>query len=73
MPEKLSNQTIRHILKDIHQEVKELKEIAAKTNGRIRLLELWRARLAGSIAVIILLLVPIFLQYVSKLAWSYFK
>lgn len=71
--ETLNDQTLKHILNDIGKDVRELKEIAIKTNGRIKLLELWRARLAGGMAVIILLLAPIAIQYLSKIAIAYFK
>ena len=73
MLEKLASQTIKHILQDIHSDIKEIKAHAISTNDRVRSLELWRARLAGSIAVIILLLVPIVLQFVSKIVFAYFK
>ena len=71
--EKLNNQTIRHILGDISRDIKELKEIAKLTNGRIKSLEIWRARLAGGLTVIILLLVPLVIQYISKITLAYFK
>ncbi|MEK9207498.1 MAG: hypothetical protein AAB922_03390 [Patescibacteria group bacterium] len=71
--EKLNNQTIRHILKDIQNELKELKEIAMKTNGRLTRLELWRSRLGGAMAVIILLLVPILLKFATQWVSAYFK
>jgi len=73
MSEKLTNQTIRHILSDIHQDIKDLVEIATKTNGRIKSLELWRARIAGGLAVIVLLLVPLVIQFISRVAIAYFK
>jgi len=73
MPEKLTNQTIRHILKDIHQEVRELKEIAIKTNGRIKSLEIWRARILGGLSVITLILIPIVIQYLSKITLAFFS
>jgi hypothetical protein len=73
MPEKLSQQTIKHILKDIQTDVKELKELAKITNGRIKSLELWRARILGGIAVITMFLVPIILQYLSKFVSAYFN
>ena len=73
MMEKLSEQTIRHILGDIHQDVKNLTSIATKTNGRLTKLELWRSYVSGAMAVIILLLIPVVIQYLSKFALAYFK
>ena len=71
--ENLNNQTIKHIFEDISKDLKELKELAKQTNGRIKSLEIWRARLAGGLAVIILLLVPIVIQYLAKAVEAYYK
>ena len=71
--EKLNNQTIRHILGDIHKDIKELKEIAKLTNGRIKSLEKWKSYTQGALSVIILLLVPIVIQYISRVALAYFR
>lgn len=71
--EKLNNQTIRHVLGDIHTELKELKEIAQKTNSRITRLELWRSYIAGAMAVIILILIPILLKFTTQWLSAYFK
>ncbi len=73
MNEKLTNQTIRHILKDIQSEVKEIKGFVSLTNGRVRSLELWRARILGALAIISLVLLPIIGQYLTKIAIGYFK
>ena len=73
MSEKLTNQTIRHILGDISKDIKNLTEIATKTNGRVRDLEMWRNRVVGALAVVTMLLIPIILQYVSKIAIANFK
>ena len=73
MSEKLTNQTIRHILGDISKDIKNLTEIAMKTNGRVRDLEMWRNRVVGALAVVTMLLIPIILQYVSKIAIAYSK
>ena len=67
------NQLLEHKLNDIHKDLKSLTDIAIKTNGRIKSLELWRARLGGGMAVIILLLIPLVIQYFSKVVWAYFK
>ena len=61
---------IAHKLKDIHDDIKELKGLAIKTNGRISALERWRSFIAGAVSVIILLLVPIVIQYVSKVVYA---
>lgn len=73
MSEKLTNQTIRHILGDIHQDIKNLTEIATKTNGRIKSLEIWRARIAGALLIISVMLVPIVGQFLTKIVSAYFK
>ena len=71
--EKLNNQTIHHILEDISKDLKNLTEIAKQTNGRIKSLELWRARLAGGMAVVILLLIPLVLKFATQWVLAYFK
>lgn len=71
--EKLNNQTIRHILNDIKSELKELKEIATKTNGRLTKLELWRSYIAGAMAVVILLLIPLVLKFATQWVSAYFQ
>ena len=71
--EKLNSQTLQHILEDIKNELIELKELATKTNGRLTQLELWKNRIQGGMAVIILLLVPIVIQYLAKAVEAYFK
>lgn len=73
MSEKLTNQTIKHILGDIHKDIKNLTEISTKTNGRLTRLEQWRSYIAGAMAVVIMLLVPIVLQYIAKFALANFK
>ncbi|MEK9208039.1 MAG: hypothetical protein AAB922_06125 [Patescibacteria group bacterium] len=70
---KPSIETIYHILGDLSKDIKEVKEIATLTNGRIKSLEIWRARLAGGMAVIIMILIPIAIQYISKIALAYYK
>ena len=71
--EKLTNQTTRHILSDIGKDIKELKEIAKQTNGRIKSLEIWRARIAGALIVISLILTPIVAQFAARAVLAYFK
>lgn len=71
--EKLTNQTLRHILSDIHKDVKSLTEIATKTNGRLTKLELWKSYMQGGLAVIILLLIPIVLKFATEWVSAYFK
>ena len=71
--EKLTNQTLRHILNDIKTELKELKEIGIKTNGRLTKLELWRSYLSGGMAVVILLLIPIVIKFATQWISAYFK
>ena len=71
--EKLTNQTIRHILGDIHKDIKNLTEIATKTNGRIKSLEIWRARIAGALIIIGMILVPLVGQLLAKVVQAYSK
>lgn len=84
MTEKLTNQTIRHIFKDIKEEIKkmddshgekfkEIMDCVKLTNGRVKDLEMWRNRVVGALAVITMLLVPVLLQYVSKVTLAFFK
>ena len=73
MMEKLTNQTIKHILGDISKDIKNLTEIATKTNGRVSDLEMLRNRVVGALAVVTMILIPIILQYISKITFAYFK
>lgn len=68
-PEPMSNEIIVHTLKDIQQNVVEIKIQTQKTNGRVNSLENSRAYIAGAMAVVVMLLVPIFLAMV----YSFFK
>lgn len=57
---------------DIKKDSLEIKVHVASTNGRVKKLELWRSYIAGGMSVVILLLVPIAIKYVSNivLAWK---
>ena len=70
--EKLSSQTIKVMFDDIKVDLVEIKAHVTNTNGRVKKLELWRSYIAGGISVVILLLIPVVLQYVTKivLAWQ---
>lgn len=76
-----SKELIEHILVDIQNEIKDIRKVelaeirqhSKETNGRITRLELWRARIAGSLAIIIMLLVPVVIQYISKVVVAYFE
>jgi len=70
--EKLTNQTIRHILKDIHGDIKEIKTQVKTTNSRVNHLEIWRARIAGAIVIIGFVLIPLIGQLVAKVVNAYF-
>lgn len=71
MSEKLTNQLIQHMFNDLKKDIGELTKIASATNGRVKSLEIWRARIAGAIAVISLILVPVAVQYITKLAQAW--
>jgi hypothetical protein len=73
MSDKLHDQTIRLLFDDIKVELVELKKIALNTNGRVKSLEIWRARIAGALAIISIVLIPIVGQWVTKVAQAYFK
>lgn len=65
-----SKELIEHKLRDIHEDIKNLTTLAVKTNGRISALERWRSYMAGAVSVIVLLLIPIVIQYISKVVYA---
>ena len=65
----MSNELIVHIVKDIQEDVKQIKVQTTKTNGRVSSIENWRSFITGAISVLGALIVPIFLAMV----YSYFK
>lgn len=77
MPEKLTNQLIKHMFNDLKVDLKEIKEHVQNTNGRVKNLEIWRARIVGALGMITIFLVPILIsilgKYVSEITKAYFK
>ena len=69
MTEPMSQEIIVHTLKDIQNDVKEIKLQTTKTNGRVSSIENWRAFMTGCVAVITAIVIPIFLAMV----YSFFK
>ena len=70
--DKLTNQVIKLMFEDLKKDFSEVKTLVSATNGRVKKLELWRSYLTGGMSVITLLLIPIIIQYLSKivLAWK---
>ena len=60
------NELTGHVLKDIQNDMKEVVVQTKKTNGRISVLENSKAYLAGAMAVIITLFLPIIFIIVSN-------
>lgn len=52
-------QEVRSDVKLLLANQSEIKKQVEKTNGRVNALEIWKAFLAGGLAVIIILIVPI--------------
>lgn len=67
----MNEKLLEHKIDDLHKDIRELKEIGLKTNGRVGSLERWRSYLTGAISVIILLVIPIVIQYVSRIVQAY--
>lgn len=47
------------------QQLDRIEDQAVKTNGRVSRLESWRAAMAGGLAVVLAVVVPLFLKVVS--------
>lgn len=62
----MSNELISHILKDIQNDVKEIKIQTTKTNGRVSALENWKGYITGGISVIVIVLVPLIINILKK-------
>jgi len=57
-----SNQTLYAILKDLKQDIGEIKIQTTKTNGKVRSLEIWRGYITGGIAILGAILIPILMK-----------
>ena len=64
--QEIHNELNNHILKDIQNDMKEVVIQTKKTNGRVSVLESSKAYLAGAMAVIITLFLPIIFIIVSN-------
>lgn len=54
--------TQAELVRDIHRRVLIIEAQVVATNGRVNALESWRDRLIGAVAVIVMIVVPIFLS-----------
>jgi len=76
----MNNEVLKHLLQDIHKDIKNLKDVdiknltdlAVKTNGRLSNLEAWRNRMVGAITIIGIILIPIVGQLMAKVVMAYF-
>jgi 2-iminoacetate synthase ThiH len=57
--------TQAELLRDIHRRVIAIERQVVATNGRVNALETWRDRGIGAAAVIVLIVVPIFLNMIA--------
>lgn len=71
--EKLSNQTIKMLFNELKDDIKGIREYIENNSKEIDALKLWKSYVSGAMAVIILLLVPVVLQYIKEVAEAYFK
>lgn len=69
----MNENLIEHKIDDLKKDIRELKEIGIRTNGRIGTLERWRSYMTGAISVLTLLVIPIVLKIVSEWTLAYFK
>lgn len=69
----MNENLIEHKIDDLKKDIRELKEIGIRTNGRIGTLERWRSYMTGAISVLTLLVFPIVLKIVSEWTLAYFK
>lgn len=61
---------------DMHEmrtDIKEIKAMVAKTNGRVTALEIWRSFILGAFAVVMTFIFPIAFQLFSAWAGTIFK
>ena len=48
----LTNETLTEIMKEVREDVREIKTQTQKTNGRVNSLEVWRGYITGGIAIL---------------------
>lgn len=66
MNEEPTNRELLHYIKDIKQDVADIKIQTTRTNGRVGSLETWRGVMIGGIAVITVLIVPLILNLLKQ-------
>lgn len=68
--EEISNQTLHEILKRVEDKVDGVSLKADKTNGNVKDLQLWKARMVGAWAVLSIIvtgiLIPLTLNYLNQ-------
>ena len=57
--------TQAELVRDIHKRVLAIEKQVVATNGRVNALESWRDRLIGAVGVVVLIVVPIFLNLLT--------
>jgi len=64
--DKLLDQTIKEILREIQEDIKEIKTQTQKTNGRVSSLEVWRGFITGGVAILAVLVIPLLISIFKK-------
>lgn len=62
----LTTEVLTEIVKEIREDVKEIKVQTRLTNGRVSKLEVWRGVITGGLIVLATLVVPLFLDLIKK-------
>ena len=64
-PQKYNESNLETLFNGIHEKLDKIFAQTERINGRVSSLEKYRAYVSGALAVIILLIIPILLQYIS--------
>lgn len=59
MTDAYSNREIDRMFSEIQETLKRIEDQTTKTNGSVRGLQIWRARIIGGLAVSIIIVLPI--------------
>lgn len=60
-------------MEEMKSDIKEIKAMVAKTNGRVTALEIWRSFILGAFAVVMTFILPISYQLFSAWVNGLFK